>query len=69
MTIKDLEILDLNRKNSLQPQILSQSTTEKNHLNIVYLMVWTTVCGGSKIILEYANRLQARRTYCNYCNI
>ena len=62
MNIKDLEILDLNREKILQPQVLSQSSIEKNCLNIVYLMVWTKVCGGSKIILEYANRLQSKRT-------
>ena len=29
----------------------------KKNLNITYVMTWTGVCGGTKIILEHANRL------------
>ena len=38
-----------------QQLILSKNRKEK--LNITYVMTWTGVCGGSKIILEHANRL------------
>lgn len=30
---------------------------DKRSLHVVYVMTWTAVCGGSKIILEHANRL------------
>lgn len=62
MNINDLEILDLNRTKILEPQKLKKdiSKSDKTKLNIVYLMVWTHVCGGSKIILEYANRIQEK---------
>ena len=32
----------------------------KDKLDIVYVMTWTSVCGGSKIILEHANYLVDR---------
>lgn len=38
-----------NRKN--------RSNSNKKELNIVYVMVWTEVCGGSKILLQYINKL------------
>ena len=30
---------------------------KQKNLNITYVMTWTGVCGGTKIILEHANRL------------
>ena len=62
MTIDQLEIIDLNRNNDLLPQVLKEKSITQNNkkLNIVYLMIWTKVCGGSKIILEYANRIQKK---------
>lgn len=43
-------------KNAI-PQKLVYKTKDKKYLNITYVMTWTEVCGGSKIILEQANRL------------
>lgn len=62
MNIKELENIDLNRTIMLTPQHLKRSFTPNNNkkLNIVYLMVWTQVCGGSKVILEYANRISQK---------
>ena len=60
MDIKDLETIDLKRTKILTPQELTKSDTNKSKLNIVYLMIWTQVCGGTKILLEYANRIQEK---------
>lgn len=62
MTISELEELDLNRTNELFPQTLEKKSSFSNALplNIVYLMIWTKVCGGSKIILEYANKIRQK---------
>lgn len=58
--MKHLEDVELARANSNRnKQIVSDSGINKEKIHIVYLMVWTKVCGGSKIILEYANRLTA----------
>ena len=43
-------------KNAI-PQKLVYKPKNKKYLNITYVMTWTEVCGGSKIILEQANRL------------
>lgn len=62
MNIKEWEELELTRKSiDIEKQELVKNESEvKRKLNIVYIMVWTKVCGGSKIILEYANRLSNR---------
>ena len=62
MNIKEWEELELSRKEvDIQKQdIVKISDNKKSRLHIVYIMVWTQVCGGSKIILEYANRLTQR---------
>ncbi len=59
MDIKELEEIELNRDaNDLIIQnLVKTDNCFKNKLHIVYIMIWTKVCGGSKIILEYANRL------------
>ena len=58
MTIGDWEKLELETNEKVRPQRVEMSEKEENDkLEITYLMVWTKVCGGSKIILEYANRL------------
>lgn len=58
MDIRDLEKEELEREeNLIQQQVYKTNKKAKEKLNIVYLMIWTKVCGGSKIILEYANRL------------
>lgn len=43
-------------KNAL-PQKLRYKENRKQKLSITYVMTWTEICGGSKIILEHANRL------------
>ncbi len=44
-----------------QKQKLSLVQNEKNRkLHITYVMTWTGICGGSKIILEHTNRLVER---------
>ena len=45
------------RLKSAIPQKLTYNPKNKKNLNITYVMTWTEVCGGSKIILEQANRL------------
>lgn len=56
--MKNLEEIEMSRgKIMIKPHELQKSNIRKEKLHIVYLMVWTKVCGGSKIILEYANRL------------
>ncbi len=60
MDIKELEKIELERTEKLSPQKLKRTNSRKEVLKITYLMVWTKVCGGSKIILEYANRIQER---------
>ena len=43
-----------------EKQKLKYANKNKEKLNITYVMTWTGVCGGSKIILEHANRLTNR---------
>lgn len=58
MTINDWEKIELETKEEIKPQKVEKiENVEKDKLEITYIMVWTKVCGGSKIILEYANRL------------
>lgn len=58
MTINDWEKIELETKEEIKPQKVEKiENLEKDKLEITYIMVWTKVCGGSKIILEYANRL------------
>ena len=48
------------RLQNAKRQELILSNNKKEKLNITYVMTWTGVCGGSKIILEHANRLTER---------
>lgn len=59
MDINELEMIDLNRTKELEPQklVVKDKRDRNSKLNIIYLMIWTKVCGGSKIILEYANKI------------
>jgi len=43
-------------KNAI-PQKLIYCPERKERLKITYVMTWTGICGGSKIILEHANKL------------
>lgn len=62
MTIHELEEIDLNRTIELSPQKLEKKVdfSKDKPLHIVFLMVWTKVCGGSKIILEYSNKISEK---------
>ena len=60
MNMEELEKIELARTERLQRQDLKKIENKKEKLHIVYVMVWTQICGGSKIILEYANRLSQR---------
>ncbi len=58
MDINEWEEMELERKESMNPQKIKKiEGPKKDKLEITYIMVWTKVCGGSKIILEYASRL------------
>ncbi len=57
MQIENIEKIELERQEKTPEQKLKKQGAKEEKLNIVYLMVWTKTCGGSKIILEYANRL------------
>ena len=58
MDINEWEKMELETNKKVEPQkIVRTESKEKVKLEITYIMVWTKVCGGSKIILEYANRL------------
>lgn len=48
------------RLKNAKKQRLIYKNKNKRKLNITYVMTWTGVCGGSKIILEHANRLTER---------
>ncbi len=45
------------RLKNAAPQKLKLTSNQKEKLHITYVMTWTGICGGSKIILEHANRL------------
>ena len=61
LLMKKLEDIEINRNLlDVKSQNLIEVDKEKCKIHIVYLMVWTKVCGGSKIILEYANKLSKR---------
>ena len=58
MDINEWEKLELETEKKISPQRVKKvEKVDKNKLEITYIMVWTKVCGGSKIILEYASRL------------
>ena len=60
--MKRLEDEEISRDNSLisEQMLMKNDTIKKDKLHVVYIMAWTKTCGGSKIILEYANRLTQR---------
>ena len=63
MDINGWERLELETNANAEPQRVEKVDSEaKDKLEITYIMVWTKVCGGSKIILEYASRLAKKRT-------
>ena len=46
-----------NNLNNIKKQKLHKSTLSTKKIEITYVMTWTGICGGSKIILEHANKL------------
>ncbi len=62
--IEELKKIEFNnrekRLNNAIPQKLVYTENTKQKLHITYVMTWTGVCGGSKIILEHANKLTLR---------
>ena len=56
---KEFEKREQRLKNAI-PQKLEYTTNIKEKLHITYVMTWTGICGGSKIILEHANKLTER---------
>ena len=45
------------RLQNAKPMKLKKTQEKKNKLHIVYVMTWTGLCGGSKIILQHCNEL------------
>jgi len=43
-----------------KPMKLEKTNEKKEKLHIVYVMTWTGICGGSKIILQHCNELVER---------
>ncbi len=60
--MRRLEDEEIRRDNNLisEQKLIRNHNLKKDKLHIVYIMAWTKTCGGSKIILEYANRLAQR---------
>jgi len=55
---REFERRDARLKNS-RPMKLKKTNENKDVLHIVYVMTWTGICGGSKIILQHCNELVA----------
>lgn len=64
MQINQLKQIEFERRESelenAKKQDLIISNKIKEKLHITYVMTWTGVCGGTKIVLEHANRLIKR---------
>lgn len=56
---KEFEQRETRLKNAI-PQELIKTNNIKEKMHITYVMTWTGICGGSKIILEHANKLTQR---------
>lgn len=60
-TLEELKKIEFKKREfrlqSAKKQELILGKRKKEKLNITYVMTWTGVCGGTKIILEHANRL------------
>lgn len=52
----EFERRDLRLQNS-QPMKLQKTERKRDWLHIVYVMTWTGICGGSKIIFQHCNHL------------
>jgi len=62
--IENLKKIEFDRREkkleNAKKQKLIYKNVEKDKLHITYVMTWTGICGGTKIILEHANRLISR---------
>ena len=56
---KEFEQRETRLQNAI-PQELIKTNNIKEKMHITYVMTWTGICGGSKIILEHANKLTQR---------
>ena len=56
---KEFEQRETRLQNAI-PQELIKTNNIKEKMHITYVMTWTGICGGSKIILEHANKLTER---------
>ena len=56
---KEFEQREIRLQNAI-PQELIKTNNIKEKMHITYVMTWTGICGGSKIILEHANKLTER---------
>ena len=56
---KEYERRDM-RLEQRQRMKLKKAKANKKYLHIVYVMTWTGICGGSKIILQHCNELTKR---------
>lgn len=57
---KEFEKREKRLEKSIPQKLKYQKELKKDKLHITYVMTWTGVCGGTKIILEHANRLTER---------
>ena len=61
MDYLDFRRLEFERRNqrlkNSSPMVLKKTDLQKDKLHIVYVMTWTGICGGSKIIFEHCNHL------------
>ncbi|MDR1736281.1 MAG: glycosyltransferase [Oscillospiraceae bacterium] len=48
------------RLQNRRPMKLQKGSAVKEFLHIVYVMTWTGICGGSKVIFEHCNKLVQR---------
>ena len=55
-----LEEKELKRNDEIIKQNVVKCNEKKQKLTITYMMMWTEVCGGSKVLLEHMNRLTKR---------
>ena len=57
---KEFEKREKRLEKSIPQKLKYKKELKKDKLHITYVMTWTGICGGTKIILEHANRLTDR---------
>ena len=58
---KEFEKREKRLEKSIPQKLKYQKELKKDKLHITYVMTWTGICGGTKIILEHANRLTEQK--------